>query len=204
MDDFAPLICILMMMVIIGAVTGVVAHFKGRNVLGWTALGFLCGIGVFLLIVPGFVPLIVVACLPNTKEQAAKDAYIAEENRRLREQLRQERIKSESFRQHASARLDAHDQHLGLDTRTTGPALGAGAQVAGQLGMGGDGMGGEGGDMPRWYYGYRGQTLGPVKASDIIHLIQQSVVTRETLVWSEDLVQWQAAGQVGAFAMYFA
>ncbi len=173
-------------MVIFGAITGTVAHFKGRNVAGWAALGFICGIGLL-----GFVPVIIVACLPNVKEQAARDAYIAEENRRLREQLRQERIKSESFRQHATARLDAHDQHLGLDTKTAGPALGGGIPVAGQLGMGGS-------DAARWFYGARGQTNGPVKASEMAALIRKAVVTRETLVWSEDLADWQPAGQVFA------
>ncbi len=84
---------------------GVIAHHKGRNVLGWTLLGFL-----------GLIPLIIESVLPNLNDQRNRDAYQSEENRRLREQLRQERIKSESFRQHAAARLDAHDQHLGLDT----------------------------------------------------------------------------------------
>ena len=35
---------------------------------------------------------------------------------RLREQLRQERFKNETFRQFATERLDVHDDALGLDT----------------------------------------------------------------------------------------
>lgn len=186
-EDLAPLICGCSLNLIFAAICGVVAHKKGRNVLGWTALGLL-----------GWIPLVIVCCLPNLTEQAQRDAHIAEENRRLREQLRQERIKGESFRQHAAARLDAHDEHLGLDTRTAGPALGTGEQAAGQLGAGMTE------DAPRWYYGLRGQTLGPVTAAEIIRLIQQAAISRETLVWAEELVEWQPAGQVGAFAMYFA
>src|SRR5438477_7354663 len=97
-ENIAVLFCYLFVMAVFAAASGTVAYFKGRNVLGWTLLGLL-----------GWVPLVIVACLPNLKEQAAREAHIAEENRRLREQLRQERIKSESFRQHTAARLDVHD-----------------------------------------------------------------------------------------------
>jgi hypothetical protein len=183
--------CACFLNLIFAAITGVVAHNKGRNVLGWTLLGLL-----------GWVPLVIVACLPNLTEQAARDAHVAEENRRLREQLRQERIKSESFRQHAAARLDAHDQHLGLDTRALAPGLGAGTQAA-QLDAG-QAAPAEAPDTPRWYYGLRGQTIGPVKASEILALIRNLVVTRQTLVWCEDLADWKAAGEVADFAAQFA
>ena len=192
MEDIVPFLCVLVVYLIFAAITGVVAHNKGRNVLGWTLLGLL-----------GWIPLVIVCCLPNLKEQESRDAHIAEENRRLREQLRQERIKAESFRQHAVARLDAHDDHLGLDTRSINPALGAGASAAGQLGMGNAAPAGALYDLPRWYYGHRGQTMGPIKASDMTNLIRQFIITRDTLVWSEDLVEWQPAGQVAAFAMHF-
>ena len=191
MEDFAPLICMCSANVIFAAITGVVAHNKGRNVLGWTLLGLL-----------GWIPLVIVACLPNLTEQAARDAHVAEENRRLREQLRQERIKSESFRQHASARLDAHDQHLGLDTRAAGPELGAGSQPA-QLGAG-QPFPADAADPPRWYYGLRGQTIGPVRSSEIMALIRSLIITRDTLVWCEDLADWKPAGEVAHFAVQFA
>jgi GYF domain 2 len=196
MDDVATsLVCQLVVMVICAAITGTIAHFKGRNVLGWTLLGLL-----------GLIPLIIVACLPNVKEQQERDAYQAEENRRLREQLRQERIKGEAFRQHAAARLDAHDQHLGIDTRTMGPTLGAGA-TAGELGAGtasDPGLsGGPNLTDPRWYYGQQGRTIGPVKALEIAGLIRQQIITRDTLLWSEDMADWLPAGDVAAFAGQF-
>ena len=122
--------------------------------------------------------------------------------------MRQERLKSEAFRQHAAARLDAHDQHLGLDTRTTGPTLGAGAGEAGQLGSG-DGTNGLGaGGAPDaggavWYYGRQGKTIGPVKATEIADLIRLQVITRETLLWSESMADWRPAGEVVHFAGHF-
>ena len=39
------------------------------------------------------------------------------DRRRLREQLRQERMKNEAYRRHAASRLDLHDRALGMDTR---------------------------------------------------------------------------------------
>jgi hypothetical protein len=196
MDNVTPLLCQLFALVIFAAITGTVAHFKGRNVLGWTLLGLL-----------GVVPLIIVACLPNAKEQQERDAYQAEENRRLREQLRQERIKSDAFRQHAAARLDAHDQHLGLDTRAIGPTLTGGAAM-GELGPGSAAA-----DPaltsapnltdPRWYYGRQGKTIGPVNASEISDLIRLQIVTRDTLLWSEDMADWLPAGDVAAFTGHF-
>lgn len=193
MEDVAPFICYLVVMGVFATITGVVAHNKGRNVLGWTLLGLL-----------GWIPLVIVACLPNLKDQAARDAHIAEENRRLREQLRQERIKGEAFRQHAASRLDAHDQHLGLDTRTMGPTLGSGTPVAGELGAGGTyDLAGGGGPELTWYYGRQGKTIGPVKANEITDLIRLQVITRETLLWSESMADWRPAGEVGVFAAHF-
>ena len=188
------MICIIS--IICAVICGVVANSKGRNVIAWTLLG----------LVFGLIPLIIVACLPNLTDQAARDSYVDEENRRLREQLRQERIKSESFRQHAIARLDAHDQHLGLNTRAMGPTLGSGQPAAGQLG---DGTYDLAGQAPaaiaeaQWYYGRQGKTAGPVKANEIAELIRLQIVTRETLLWSESMSDWRPAGEVGAFAGQF-
>jgi type II secretory pathway pseudopilin PulG len=67
--------------------------------------------------------IIIVAVLPNLKEQKSKEDAIERENRRLREQLVQEQIKTEAFRRHASSRLDAHDSHIGVDTRSLTSAL---------------------------------------------------------------------------------
>ena len=188
-----PLPCIVG--IICAAICGVLASSKGRSVPAWVLLGLLFGL----------IPLIILACLSNLTEQAERDAHIAEENRRLREQLRQERIKSESFRQHATARLDAHDQHLGLDTRAAGPALLGGEPAAGQLGAGAPNpaqMGAETGQA-RWYYGREGRTIGPVKASEIEELIRLQIITEQTLLWSEDMADWRAAGEVAVFAGQF-
>jgi hypothetical protein len=103
----------LIVRVIFGAICAAIANSKGRSEVGWFFGGFF-----FMLL-----GIIIVACLGNLKEQKYKEEAVERENRRLREQLMQEQIKNEAFRQHAAARLDAHDGHLGVDTRQAVTAL---------------------------------------------------------------------------------
>lgn len=102
---------------IIGAFCGIIAaaiaSSKGRSTVGWFFGGFFFGL----------IGIIIVACLSNVKEDRAHREQIALDNRRLREKLEQERIKSEAFRQHVAGRLDVHDEHLGIETRSIQAAL---------------------------------------------------------------------------------
>jgi GYF domain 2 len=102
------LIIQLIIMVVFASIASAIASSKGRSTVGWFFGGFFLGI----------FGIIIVAVLPNLKEQRAKEEAIERENRRLREQLVQEQIKTEAFRRHASARLDVHDNHMGIDTRS--------------------------------------------------------------------------------------
>ena len=171
---------------LIGAVVcGLVANGKGRNVAGWSICGF-------------FFPLIgiiIVCVLPNLKDQVARDAQIAAENRRLREQLQQERIKQESFRQHAAARLDAHDQHLGLDTRAIDPALSSG-QNNPLLGSGDQQNDGQ----VEWYYDDGRSTYGPMPATQITQLVRDGRLAKTVLVWAEHMAGWQPMSSVPEFS----
>jgi hypothetical protein len=97
----------LILLAAAGTACAIIASKKGRTPVGWFFLGF-------------FFPLlgiILVAVLPSPKQQQAEREFTERERRRLREQLRQERIKTEAFRQFASARIDVHDDRLGIDTR---------------------------------------------------------------------------------------
>jgi len=160
---------------IIGGVVGVIiAVSKGRNPVGWFFLCF-------------FFPLIgiiIVAVLPNLKRERERQEQVAVENRRLREQLRQERIKHEAFRAFTSARLDTHDQALGMDTRQ---ALPGGVPVR-QLGMPDN--------CPRlWYYEVNGQSRGPLSESALQDLLRSGRIDVTTLVWCEDLGDWTPLGE---------
>jgi hypothetical protein len=101
--------------VICGVIAAAIASAKGRNVAGWFFGGFFLGI----------IGVIIVACFSNLKAERAYRQQVEQANHRLREQLRQERMKGEAFRQYSTSRLDAHDGALGLDTRSLGPMFGA-------------------------------------------------------------------------------
>lgn len=99
-------------LLIFGIICAAIANSKGRSVVAWFFIGFFFGIlGLIILLVIG-----------NPKEARQKEMEMETEQRRLREQLRQERIKNDQFRKHTQVRLDTHDNALGLETRST-PAL---------------------------------------------------------------------------------
>jgi len=107
---------LLILCVISAVICGAIASGKGRSVVAWVLLGL-----IFT-----WIAILIVACLSNVKEHQAQLQRAERDRRRLREQLRQERQKTESFRQHAAARLDVHDQTLGIDTRSAQALPGSG------------------------------------------------------------------------------
>jgi hypothetical protein len=121
-DEVAVEILVLLLIIgiVCGAICAAIASNKGRNAVGWFFGGFFLG---FLSLLLGIVMIVIVACLPNLIEQRRRDRHVDNENRRLREQLMQEQMKSEAFRRHAAARLDSHDNQLGVDTRSVVSAL---------------------------------------------------------------------------------
>ena len=169
----------LLLLAICGAITALIARNKGRNPVGWFFAGF------FLHVIG----IIIVAVLSDLNAERSYRERVEAENRRLREQVRQERVKAETFRQYSMSRLDAHDGALGMNTRS----LSAGAPSAGtpQLDWS------VGGAVPpadpaltKWYYEYRGETRGPVVAGDLQALILANEITPQTLVWSEGMADW--------------
>jgi len=120
MDAGGQLVLTLLIYVAFGAVTATVAHHKGRNTIGWFFIGFL-----FTCI-----GLVIILCLSNLNEERAKWEWAENEQRRLREQLKQERLKNAVFQGHVRARLDVHDTALDMDTRQlTAQEQGAAAEA---------------------------------------------------------------------------
>ncbi len=115
-----PLAINLIICLICGGIAAAIASGKGRSVVGWFFGGFFLGL----------IGIVIVACLANLNAQRDYRRQVEQSNHRLREQLRQERMKGEAFRQHSTSRLDAHDQALGTDTRSLGPMLGAEPKTA--------------------------------------------------------------------------
>ncbi len=207
---------------VFGGVCAAIASAKGRHIWGWFFLGFFVAfIGFGFL---GIVPLIVICCIENVNDQKQYRYHQEIENRRLREMLRQERLKHETFREHAQRRLDAHDVQLGVDTKTVyqpqlddaGPAGYLQAPLNGHPHAIGDpgalvpaqvmrvqplhGMAAVPPPPVVWYYEAAGRSEGPVPLEAVRALISSGRLPMTTLVWSEDLTDWTPANQVPQFA----
>ena len=177
----------LLILLIVAVIVAIIANSKGRSPVGWFFIGFFTS----------FIGLILILVMSDLKEDQAQRLRVEQENRRLREQLRQERLKQESFREYTQRRLDVHDEQLGIDTRTLTPL----PQPAGEPLLPGDGQ-----DTPpsapvqpanvafpspsAWYYERNGETQGPVPAASIRQLLQIGELRSATLVWAEHLKDW--------------
>lgn len=183
---------------ICAVIAGAIASSKGRSVVGWSICGFLIGL----------IGVIIIACQSNLKEQKAQVQRAERERRRLREQLRQERQKTETFRQHAVARLDAHDNHLGVDTRSTRALPGdsqdplralanANTQAHSPEALPAGPTNSLIGTL--WYYASGSQAQGPVSEMEMHHLINSSTINSATMVWTEGYADWVRVDEVSAF-----
>lgn len=200
--------------VICGLICSAIAASKGRNVVGWFFVGLLASV----------IGIIIIACMSNLKQEKARLEWAESERRRLREQLRQERTKSETFRQYSMTRLDAHDRALDVDTRSV--AAFPGAEHASPFQQLTQKPGNRAADSKaqtpesafqnltaqsapaappvpdggiQWYYEVSGQAVGPVSETDIRNLLRSGRIPGRTLLWTEGLGQWTFADQIEAF-----
>ena len=209
------LIIVILIRAILGAVSSAIASAKGRSAVGWFFAGFLLDI----------IGVIIIACLSNIKEERSHREHQARENRRLREQLRQEQMKSEAFRTHTQSRLDTHDHQLGVDTRATYAALpggqyeepallAEGGEALAELSAAGDNHRGQAGGAPspppppldpagrQWHYESHGQAVGPIPEPQLLAMLKAGQLTGNTLLWTEALGDWRAANQIRALQPY--
>lgn len=176
----------VLIMMVFAALCAALAHSRGRTPIGWFFIGFFFGcIALFVLLV-----------LPNIKEEAAKHAALEDANRSLRERLRQEQMKNEAFRQHATQRLDSHDQKLNMDTRQTAPQLGRSPDEPQQLGAAEVEAEPDG---PDWYFVENGGRVGPHSRAEMLQMMQHRRINAATQVWCEDLEGWMPLGQTPHF-----
>lgn len=176
-----------------GTIASLIAYYKGRNMFGWFFGGFFLNV----------LGIILVAVLPNLKEQQAQREHMENENRRLKERLKQEQVKSESFRKHALSRLDAHDAHLGLDTKQV-TALPAGSDTDPLL-LEDDTSQEESASEPaysptrKWRYQWNQEEHGPISEHDLAGKFRTGQLSGSTLVWNEDLPTWTRADEIPMF-----
>lgn len=167
----------LILLCIFGAAAAAIANSKGRSTVGWFFGGFFLGL----------IGIIIIACLPNLKEQQAREAKLEADNRLMRERLQQERIKNESFRNYTSQRLDTHDKELGVDTRNhqAHKALTASAGTPPAL----PGINQE--QDTEWYYEVKGSVEGPVNTQTIENLLAQQTLQPNSLIWRDSFDDWK-------------
>lgn len=180
----------LIIALIFGIVCAVIAHAKGRSAVGWFFIGF-------LLSLIGFILVLVVS---DKEAEKRKQDALQREQRRLREQLKQERMKNRAFQQHTQARLDAHDGALQMNTREVGPKeekvpligeketrafetadLADGAQQNLEAG---------------WYVNQDGQNRGPMSRTDLCRLHSYNEVDGDSQVWHPALENWDVLRNV--------
>ena len=189
MGDGSEIIIQLVIRLVFAGGLAAIASSKGRNAVGWFFLGF-------------FFPcigLIIILCLSNQKEEQAKWSANEVEQRRLREQLRQEQLKNEAVRQHTVARLDMHDQELGIDSRDAAPSLRIGAStplpsptlITGSAAIPPPGL-----PTGNWFTTEGGQQQGPHTYVLLHSRAQQGTLPPETLVWVEGMENWQEARSI--------
>ena len=54
-----------------------------------------------------------------------------------------------------------------------------------------------------WFVDREGNQRGPVEKDEIIRLIKDGAITRESLLWADGMDEWRAGGQVEALASFF-
>lgn len=177
----------LLVGLVFGAITAGIAHSKGRNTVGWFFLGFFFAC----------ISLIIILCLSNVKEEQARWTANEIEQRRLREQLRQEQLKNEALRQHTAARLDIHDQKLGIDTRDVPTALPLGSLQRPTL-LPGSSPSSSPTGFPEdgWYINSQGNQEGPYTFALVSARVRQGTLPPEALVWVEGMDEWRTAGSI--------
>lgn len=156
----------------IAALTAFIAQSKGRNPVGWFLFGF------FFHAIALLISFFVSDLAEIDRKIQRKGARID----RVREELRQERLKNETFRTEAAARLDAHDRVAGVDTRADG-RIAAGLEPPALPPRSG----------PQWYFEFRGEPHGPEPQSALKLRLARAEIEPDTLVWREGLDDWQPA-----------
>ena len=178
-------------MILFGVICAGMADSKGRNAVGWFIGGFL-----FHLLA-----LILLALLPNLKEEAQRHGRHRTEASRIRERQRHDRSVNDRRYGEIERRLRAHDVALGLDTSpqastqalegTRPPELpshdGESAWNGQHTGRGPDRV---------WYFSNDARSRSAAPAHQLRSLYQDGRINGGTLVWTEGMHDWRNLSDV--------
>lgn len=158
-----------------GVIIAIIAHHRGRNVYGWFFLGvfFFCLAFILILV------------LPDLREQNQREQRLLDENRRLKEQVRKDRMIADQRDLQVRRRLDAHDNALSMDTSNAVSNVQPRELAA---------------EQPRpepldpgacqWWYFEEEMRHGPRSLNQLRTLWQQGVIHRSTRVWTMGMPDW--------------
>ena len=184
-DDAVPLLINLVIMTVFGGICSALAAGRGRSAVGWFCIGFFAPcLGIILVLV-----------LPDLRLQDAKERQLLDENRRLREIVRKDRMVSDDRHVLTERRLAAHDAALGVDTAEPVAELPPAEPAAPPL-PGTAGLSGALTDLP-WMYAAHGAPQGPVAFAVLRRLWHEQQIHDQTLVWTQGMPDWLPVQQVG-------
>jgi uncharacterized protein DUF4339 len=159
-----------------------IANSRGRSAVGWFFVGFFAGcIGLILVLV-----------LPDLKVEQERQRRLADENRRLRERLRKDRIVADERHAEISRRVGAHDVALGVDTSVAAPAALPGYAPDARASAGPDPAVASDLRGSAWYWAQGINRQGPADFDALRSRWQSGEVTTETLVWRKGMPRWTA------------
>ena len=165
----------LLILFIVGLIVALIANHRGRDPYGWFLFG------VFF----SFLALVLVVVLPDLKKQQEREQRLMDENRRLREQLRKDRMMADSRHLEVRRRLEAHDSALAMDTGTAASA--ALPHRASEESPGPE--------IPdprstQWWYVQEEMRKGPFGFERLRTLWEEGEIGLPTRVWTKGMPDW--------------
>ena len=177
----------LVIAAVFGTIVSILASQRGRSGVGWFFVGFFGGcLGLILVLV-----------LPDLKVQQERERRLAAENRRLREQVRKDRMVADSRHEEVAKRLQVHDKALGVDTgarRELPSAPPAPAVVTPAVVM----PAGPPLTQRQWWFVRDGARQGPVPFHELQVLWVAGAIDDASLVWSHGMPQWVPVNSIRA------
>jgi len=163
-----------------GIVCALVANSRGRSPVGWFFIG----------VIGNCIALIILLVIPDLKVEAEKERRLRQENRRLRELLKNDRQVSDARHEDLNQRVDVHDRALGLDTK---PQIGGAANP--ELGEGPVSFASQC-EEADWYFLKGEEQVGPMDFGAFKQRWRVGEFGASTLVWASFMQDWEALAQV--------
>ena len=134
------------------------------------------------------------SCPAQLEGTAGQGAAARRREPPIREQVRQEQMRLEAFRQQTNSRLDRHDQVLQIDTAP---------RMESPLGLGGVAgtppalpNGAQDDQRPIWFYVKGDNRCGPVSLGALRALLAGGEVNADSLFWRSGMSEWQPGRNV--------